>query len=473
MVPQKSATPANAPPAGPPAPAPSGIIIGHSNMDLDCLASLALARHLHPGFVALRSNRINPLARNLFHMYQDHLALASLADIDPSAIRDIVVVDTRSLQQVKEFFDALPGFAGRLVIYDHHGAAATGVEGEFELGHPLESITTHHRPVGANASYLSILLMERGATIPPEDATIALAGIFSDTGNFGHENVCPEDFTAARWLLEQGASLPLVKKFATSLYDRELTRIMHELVVGMETVPVNGQLIMIGQVELEHQPAGLAMLVERIFDIEHADAIFCVFALKKEKSHLIVARSSGSGVDVAFLLAQFGGGGHPQSASALIKKSDGVPILEHLKRGLQLRLKPSILARDLMSPDPACLREDMSLLEAALALEAGNHTGAPVLDVAGRLSGMLGLKEIQKGRKGGKMATPVKAWMNRDLLAIAPDTGLREIEHIFFQEETSRLPVVQDGRVVGLVCRSDYLALVRRGGLPEGQRECT
>jgi tRNA nucleotidyltransferase (CCA-adding enzyme) len=76
---------------------------------------------------------------------------------------------------------------------------------------------------------------------------------------------------------------------------------------------------------------------------------------------------------------------------------------------------------------------------------------------------MLSLKEIQKGRKGGKMATPVKAWMARDFLTVSPGTSLREIERIFFQEETSRLPVVEAGRVLGLVCRSDYLALVRGG----------
>jgi tRNA nucleotidyltransferase (CCA-adding enzyme) len=362
---------------------------------------------------------------------------------------------------VKEFFDALPGFHGRVTVYDHHGAA--GAHEAFDPGRPLAAVEIHHRSLGANASFLSILLMERGEQLSPEEATIALAGIFSDTGSFGHENVTPEDFTAARWLLEQGASLPLVKKFASSLYDEELTRVMHELVVNMETLPVNGQLVMVGEIALEHQPAGLAMLVERIFDLEHADAIFCVFALRKEQSHLIVARSSGSGVDVAFLLAHFGGGGHSQSASALVKHSAGVPILEHLKRSLALRLKPSVTARELMSPQPDCLREDMSLLEAALALESGNRSAAPVLDAEGHLSGMLSLKEIQKGRKGGKMATPVKAWMARDFLTVSPGTSLREIERIFFQEETSRLPVVEAGRVLGLVCRSDYLALVRGG----------
>ncbi len=436
-----------------------GIIIGHSNMDLDCLASLTLARHLYPDHVALRSSRVNPMARNLFHMYQEHLALLSLAEIDPAAVEDIVVVDTRSLHQVKEFFDALPGFAGQITVYDHHDED----EHQGFESFPAARVAIHHRKIGANASLLAIMLMERGHDLGVEDATIALAGIYADTGNFCHENITAEDFTAARWLLQQGACLPLVKKFSTNHYDRDLTRIMHELVVGMETLAIHGQLILIGQVELDSQPAGLAMLAERIFDLEHADAIFCVFALRKEKSHLIVARSSGTSVDVAFLLAQFGGGGHSQSASALIKKSQDVPILQHLKHSLNVRLKPAIQARDMMSANLDCLQEDMSLLQASLELETKNHSGAPVLGATGQLSGMLSLKEIQKGRKGGKMQTPVKAWMSRDLVTISPETSLREIETIFFQSELNRLPVVEAGKLVGLVCRSDYLSLVRKG----------
>jgi tRNA nucleotidyltransferase (CCA-adding enzyme) len=449
-----------------------GIIIGHSNMDLDCLASLALARYLHPGYAALKSSRINPLAKNLFNMYQEHLGLLGIHDIDPAALAEVVVVDTRSRQQVTEFLDRLEGFRGKLTVYDHHrearAAAPDGVGGDgLGIGTILPSGGLQ-RIAGANASLLVGLLRERGLSIGAEDATIALAGIYADTGNFCHDNVTAEDFAAAEWLIGQGASLGLVRKFTTSLFDRELTAVMHELVVRLEPLILNGQHILTGQVELDRQPAGLAMLVERLFELEHADALFCVFALRKEQSHLIIARSSGAGVDVAFILSQFGGGGHCQSASALVRKSHDIPVLGHLRQCLQLRLKPTVRAADLMSRQTDCLREDMSLMEAALELESRNHSGAPMLDARSRLCGMLCLKDIQKGRKGGRMHTPVKAWMSRDPLTISPDTSLREIEAIFFQTELNRLPVMDGLTLVGLVCRSDYLSQVRRGGAQAG-----
>ncbi len=39
------------------------IIIGHSNMDLDCIASIVLAGKLYPGYKKVRSRLIHPVAK--------------------------------------------------------------------------------------------------------------------------------------------------------------------------------------------------------------------------------------------------------------------------------------------------------------------------------------------------------------------------------------------------------------------------
>ena len=72
------------------------IIVGHSNMDLDCLGSLALARVLFPGYRAVRSRLIHPVARTLYNLYADYLDMASMADLDGEQVDAMVVVDTRS-----------------------------------------------------------------------------------------------------------------------------------------------------------------------------------------------------------------------------------------------------------------------------------------------------------------------------------------------------------------------------------------
>lgn len=446
--------------------APRGIIIGHSNMDLDCLGSIVLARYLYPDFLAIRSNRIHPLALTLFHMYQEHLALVGLAELDLSAIETVVVVDTRSLHQVQEVFDQLPDYSGNIIVYDHHITHADTQEAGGTVFGQQDGVTCFLGAVGANVSHLVQLLQKADINVLPEDATIALAGIYADTGNFTHANVSTEDFAAASWLIGQGAVVTLVKKFVSTWFDQELNAILHELLAKLQMLEVNGQIVLLGSISLEHQIAGLAMAVERIFELEHADAIFCVFGFPKEKSHLVIARSNGTGVDVAELLAHFGGGGHAASASALLRKSNDIPVMANLKTLLKNTVHQSVTATELMSPKVACVQESWSMLEAALFLEQHNHAGAPVLDASGNLSGMLGLKEIQKGRKALAMNAPVKAYMCRLPVQVGPQAALHDIETIFFNTDLGRLPVVLEGRVVGIISRSDLLGYLKRGTIP-------
>jgi len=57
----------------------------------------------------------------------------------------------------------------------------------------------------------------------------------------------------------------------------------------------------------------------------------------------------------------------------------------------------------------------------------------------------------------------VKDWMTRNVLTITPDTTLPEAHRLMVQNQIRRLPVIQDGRLVGIVTRGDV-----RGAEPSG-----
>jgi tRNA nucleotidyltransferase (CCA-adding enzyme) len=66
------------------------IIVGHTNMDLDCIGSMVLARYLHPDFVPVMSNLIHPSARNLYNLYQYHLGFVHSDELKKENITDVV-----------------------------------------------------------------------------------------------------------------------------------------------------------------------------------------------------------------------------------------------------------------------------------------------------------------------------------------------------------------------------------------------
>lgn len=67
-------------------------------------------------------------------------------------------------------------------------------------------------------------------------------------------------------------------------------------------------------------------------------------------------------------------------------------------------------------------------------------------------------------RSGSDSNSFVANLLNSALIAVSPDTLVREIALIFMEQKVSCVPVVeQDHKVVGIVCRSDLLRLLVSG----------
>ena len=60
--------------------------------------------------------------------------------------------------------------------------------------------------------------------------------------------------------------------------------------------------------------------------------------------------------------------------------------------------------------------------------------------------------------------------MTREVVTVAPDAPIAEVASILERERIKRVPVVEDGRLVGIVSRSDLVrALARSAAEPEGR----
>jgi tRNA nucleotidyltransferase (CCA-adding enzyme) len=103
----------------------------------------------------------------------------------------------------------------------------------------------------------------------------------------------------------------------------------------------------------------------------------------------------------------------------------------------------------------------MTLLEASLFFENVSHTGAPVTDAGGSIAGFLTLRDIMKGRKAGQMKSPVKTFMTKRVVTASLETTVREIDEIFFKNTIGHLPIAAEGKLLGIVTRTDLLSYKR------------
>jgi tRNA nucleotidyltransferase (CCA-adding enzyme) len=425
-----------------------GVIVGHTNMDLDCFGSIALARHLFPGYMAIQSRQVHPTARPLVTMYRDHLGLHPSKDLKKQSVGHLVVLDTRSRGRVKEYLDLMDGEPEAIDVYDHHPSDSRDIPGA----------TFHDTTLASNTTFLCSLLMEKGIRITPDDATIALTGVFADSGNFTHGNVSEDDFRVAAYLMASGASIQLVKTFLSPLRERVQITMFHEVMNDLVHREIRGHSVLLSYTDLNEPSQGLSAVVEKIFDVEDADAYFAVFNFKHNESVLIISRNQKDAIELDEVMAVFGGGGHKKAASATIKDAKGMEVYEKLLELLESSLRPAMTAGDLMTRDVTTMSPDTSLLDAAIFLEEINHTGCPVVDESGKLVGLFTLRDIMKGRKAGQMHAPVKGFMTRKIISTGPDTTVREMEDILLTNNIGHLPILENGSLLGIITRTDYLA---------------
>lgn len=420
-------------------------IVTHANADLDALASLIVARRLYGEAICLRNHTVSLPVRRYLALHKDAVNLERVGDIDLDAIDEVVVVDVRDGRRLGEY-DELFAAAQRLVVYDHHPASP----------HDLQADEIHVEPVGACTTLLCERLQEQGIALGEAEATLALLGIYADTGNLSFDSTTPRDVEAAAFLLRSGASLSVVNRYMQQRFSDEQRELLVSMMPNTEEFTVDAVDIAISRGRARAYVRSAAEVVDDIMRLGGHDAIFGVIGFDKGKRVQVVGRSRVPYVDVGAVLQQVGGGGHAGAAAATFKKMSIEQVVERLQEVLDAsELRPTRVA-DLMSSPVETIDRAISLGEAKRLLELWNVTGAPVLKEGG-LEGIISRRDIERAEEAGKLDLPVASHMSHEPVVIAPDEPIEDALDLMTQEDIGRLPVCDADRIVGIISRTDIL----------------
>ena len=140
-------------------------------------------------------------------------------------------------------------------------------------------------------------------------------------------------------------------------------------------------------------------------------------------------------------------------------------------------------AGDLMTRDVAVVHPETSLLEAVKLMAQRRISGMPVLDSAGVIVGMISEGDLVRWHEGyserqarwldmlaeGFQLAPaflegireqqrkVKSVMSPGAVTVTEDTPARDAAHLMYSKNIKRVPVLRDGKLVGIVARSDLV----------------
>ena len=123
--------------------------------------------------------------------------------------------------------------------------------------------------------------------------------------------------------------------------------------------------------------------------------------------------------------------------------------------------KKNVLARDYMTRRLATLAPDMTLLDAVHMLLEHRISGAPVVDRAGNLLGILSEKDCLRPALDaayyGDMGGLVDDHMQRDVHTVGDETPIVDVARMFIDGQFRRYPVLHDRQLVGQISRRDVL----------------
>jgi len=187
-----------------------------------------------------------------------------------------------------------------------------------------------------------------------------------------------------------------------------------------------------------------------------------LFVLVQLDGHVqMVARSISDRIDVARITAQFGGGGHARAAAALIRDTPLAEVRQRLLALLPDFIQPAVTVGQIMSRNVQTLSPQTTVGEAAERMRRSGHEGYPIVQ-NGRVVGLLTRRAVDRAIQHKLEGATVDRFMERGEVAVRPEDPVERVAQVMMETGWGQVPVVDDGQVIGVVTRTDLLKLWTR-----------
>ena len=421
------------------------IITTHNNADFDGLASIIAATKLYPQAIGVVPSATNRNVTTFLSIHKRAFTIAFAGDIDYEKITRLTIVDTNQWYRIEKM-EKLKGRDIEIEVWDHH------------LSNPgdIEADKFFIEPSGSTVSILIKAMIAKKIELNPLDATVLLLGLYEDTGHLSFPSTTPMDAKAAVYLLENNADLNIARNFLSPPYEKAQQNALFDMMEYTDRHTINGLTIGICHITPENKVPGLAEIVQLYLRITGIDALFCLLQLKDR--HTIIGRSSVPRINIGQILQHFGGGGHPGAGSASVRSEIGSPEESEktLLGLLEKHTAAKITIAKLMSSPVITVDPTVPMHEIRKILDEKNIRGLVVMDQE-EICGLINLWDLKRVRKEQQWDSPVKAFMTRDIVTVSPDITPIEATKIIIEKKIGYLPIVQKGKLIGIITRSDIL----------------
>jgi tRNA nucleotidyltransferase (CCA-adding enzyme) len=416
------------------------IILAHNNADFDAAAALLGAHKLYPHAIPFLPARLNRNVADFVALYQNGLPFRPWEDLKGEVVKNIILVDTQKLPDVRGLPEATPVF-----IIDHHPK-----RDEFA---PHETFTGEI--IGSTATLLVEQMRTKDIRLTSLEATLLALGVYEDTGSLSYSVTTPRDLVAASWLLEQGGVLDTVRRFLAKPLNAEQTTLLDQLLKQAESRVIQGYAVVVASATIDEYVEQINSVAHRLRDFLEAEALFVVVA--HPTGIQLVCRATGDALDVGQIARLFGGGGHPRAAAAAIEDMTLNQVTAQLWQAIETRIQPVTQVADLMSYGAHTVEADQTLEAMIQPLRKIGHEGYPVVE-NGRVVGLLTRRSADRALEHGLIGARIREVMDSGSVTLRPEDSISTLERRMVESGWGQIPVVDaQERLIGIVTRTDLI----------------
>ncbi len=437
------------------------LITTHLNADFDGLASMVAARKLYPGAILAFPGGAQEHVRRFLASHD--LGISKLKDVDLAQVTRLILVDVQEPERLGRFQELFHNPKIEVHVYDHH----PGMRHEGPQPSPPSRIHFVVDSVGASTTVLIEQLRAKDISLTPFEATVLAIGLYEETGSFTHRSTTPRDVEAAATLLRAKADLTMVTAFMQTPLNPEWVALLNDLLRSSETLYVDGRKILLAASSYERYTGDLAGVAEQLMKLKGYDAIVALMPM--DDKFQLVARSKRPDINVGKLAERFGGGGHPEAASATIKGKTLVEVTAQVREHIFSGTDYALRAADIMTSPVQVANEDATVLEAERQMTRLNVNVLPVVNARKHFLGLVSRETIQKALFHELGHIPIHTIMQTDVYTAAPETPFPDLHAHMIDRHQRFVPILKGRRIVGVFTRTDLLRTLHHDLLEAAQ----
>jgi tRNA nucleotidyltransferase (CCA-adding enzyme) len=320
----------------------------------------------------------------------------------------------------------------------------------------LPATEVHVENVGSATTLLVEAMDARDLTVDPVEATLFALGIHADTGSLRYPTSTARDAAALAWLMVRGASSSAVERYLDPPFSPAQQKALIDVLGTTRVQTVSGFRMGFCAIRGASRCPGLDLVTSQGRELLGLSALVIAYEVETKDRVDVVLRSATPYVDVSLLVADLGGGGHPSAASATARELSAEEAIARVDAALRRNPPAPRPVTDLMTTPVHVVPPTLPLATLDESLTLWRHTGAPVVE-GGRLVGIVSRRDIEKARAAGALALPVGGRMTQKVHTIDVHASVDEAMRCMQTHDVGRLPVLHGDRLVGIVTRSDIL----------------